>query len=77
MLKDKSNFYQEGNKYSLADELLEQTEIKICKVNHVLDFFPGIKPILSPLTEEAMRAANEHRYFLPVRYIKKFIMIIE
>lgn len=52
--------------FSLADELLEHNAVKICKVNHVTDFFPDVQPILSPLSYEYMVQNKEDRYFLPV-----------
>ena len=51
---------------SLADELLEQSQVKLCRVNMITDFFPELKSFLSPLSEEAMRAQSEDRFFLPV-----------
>jgi hypothetical protein len=66
LLRDKSN-YKKVKAFSLADELLEQTKVKICKVNHITDFFEGLKPRISPLSEEAMLAEHNDRYYLPVR----------
>jgi hypothetical protein len=58
----------------LADELLEQTEVKICKVNHVTDFFKNVKAYESPLTETAAHLSNDDRHFLPVRRYLRFII---
>lgn len=51
---------------SLADEMLEQTEVKICKVNHVTEFFKDYQARPSPLTEEVMLREGVDRYYLPV-----------
>lgn len=37
----------------------------MCKVNFITDFFPNLKPMRSPLSEESMIEQQQDRFYLP------------
>jgi hypothetical protein len=51
---------------SLADEILEHAQAKVCKVNHIKDFFPDLPSYDNPLSEDQILANGEDKYYLPV-----------
>ena len=51
--------------YRFADEILESSEVKVCQVNHIKDFFPEVQQYKNPMTEGVAREAGSDRLFLP------------
>lgn len=77
MLRGKSKQFNLDNcvTTSLADELLEQAQVKVCRVNRLTDFFPDVEVKVSPLSEE--KGGADGKFYLPdLSFVKEGTFVL-